>query len=52
MRLAEKYRMQKMAKNSASEHHHTTLSGCIFAIKAYINNRKKLVKQNNSPTCP
>jgi len=40
-----KYRMQKIAKKSPSGYHRTTLSGCIFAIKAYIDNQKKLVKQ-------
>ena len=38
-----------MAKNSASGHHHATLSGCIFAIKALIDNRKKTVKQQYVP---
>jgi len=32
-------------KKSPSQHHHTNLSGCIFAIKACIDNRKKSVKQ-------
>jgi len=46
MRLSEKYnRMQKIAKNSPSPHHHTTLSGCIFTTKACINNWKTFVKQ-------
>ena len=40
-----KYRMQKMAKNSPSGHHRTTLSSYIFATKACIDNQKKLVKQ-------
>ena len=40
-----KYRTQKIAKKSPSEHHPTTLSGYIFATKACIDNRKKLVKQ-------
>ena len=40
-----KYRAQKIAKNSPSGDHRTTLSGCIFAAKAYIDNRKKLLKQ-------
>ena len=31
-------------KNSPFWHHRTTLSGCIFAAKACIDNRKKLVK--------
>jgi len=40
-----KYRTQKVAKNSPSAHHRTTLSGHIFTTKACIDNRKKLVKQ-------
>ena len=32
-------------KKSPSEHHRTTLSGCISATKARIDNRKKLTKQ-------
>ena len=39
-------------KNDAkklSVHHRTTLSGYIFATKAHINNRKKLVKQQYLP---
>jgi len=35
----------KIAKNSPSGHHPTSLSGYIFAIKARIDNRKKPVKQ-------
>ena len=35
----------KIAKNSPSGHHRTNLSGYIFATKAHIDNRKKLVKQ-------
>jgi len=35
----------KIAKKSPSGHHRTTLSGCIFATKAYTDNRKKTVKQ-------
>ena len=35
-----------------SGHHHTTLSGYIFATKAYIDNRKKLLSSNISSTCP
>jgi len=34
-----------MAKNSPSGHHRTILSGCFFATKARIDNRKKPVKQ-------
>jgi len=33
-------------------HHRTTLSGCIFAIKAYIDNRKNLLNSNISSRCP
>jgi len=38
-----------MAKNAASGHHHTNLSGCSFVIKAYIDNRKKVIKQQYLP---
>ena len=44
-----KYRTQKLAKKSLSGHHRTTLSGYIIPIKARIDNRKKLVKQNPTP---
>ena len=44
-----KYRTQKWCKKSPSAHHHTILSGYIFAIKACIDNRKKLVKQQYLP---
>jgi len=47
-----KYRRQKIAKNSPSVHHCTTLSGYIFAIKARIDNRKNLLSSNISSTCP
>ena len=40
-----KHRTQKSRQKSPSGHHRTTLSGYIFATKAHINNRKKLVKQ-------
>jgi len=40
-----KCRTQKLAKKSPSGHHPTTLSGYIFATKARIDSRKKLVKQ-------
>ena len=40
-----KYRTQKSRQKSTSGLHHTTLSGYIFATKAHIDNRKKLVKQ-------
>jgi len=43
----------KIAKNLPSEHHHTTLSGYIFATKAHVDNRKKnLLSSNISSTCP
>jgi len=48
-----KYRTQKVAKTSPSGHHHTTLSGYIFATKARIDNRKKnLLSINISSRCP
>ena len=37
--------MQKTRQKSPYGHHHTTLSGYMFATKARIDNRKKLVKQ-------
>jgi len=42
----------KMAKNSPSEHHRTTLSGSgyIFATKTHIENRKNLLNSNVSLT--
>jgi len=40
-----KYRTQKWSHKSPFAHHHTTLSRCIFATKACIDNRKKLIKQ-------
>jgi len=47
-----KCRTQKIAKNSPSGHHRTTLFGYTFATKARIVNRKKLLNNNVSPTCP
>jgi len=47
-----KCRTQKIAKISPYGHHRTTLSGYIFATKARIDNRKKLLNSNISPTCP
>jgi len=35
----------KITQKSPSAHHHTTLSGYIFATKAYIGNRKECVKR-------
>jgi len=47
-----KCRTQKIAKKSPSGHHPTTLSGCIFATKACIDNRKQnLLSSRNSSTC-
>jgi len=47
-----KYRTQKITKNSPSEHNRTTLSGCILATKACIDNRKKVwLNCNISSTC-
>ena len=46
-----KCRTQKFAKNSPSGHHRTTLSGYIFATEARIDNGKKLLNSNTSPTC-
>jgi len=42
---------KKVAKNSPSGHHHTTLSGCLFATKACIENRTKPLNSSISPTC-
>ena len=48
-----KYRMQKIDKKSPSGHHHTTLSGYMFATNARIDNRgKNLLSRNISSTCP
>jgi len=43
--------MQGGHKNLPSEHHRTTLLDCIFATKAHIDNRKKLLNSNISSTC-
>ena len=37
--------MQKSRQKSPSAHHRTTLSGYIFATKAHIDYREKIVKQ-------
>ena len=42
-----KYRTQKLHKKSPSAHHHTTLSGYIFATKAHIDNWKKYLLTTN-----
>jgi len=39
------------AKKSPFWHHRTTLSGCIFAAKACIDNRQKLLNIDTSSTC-
>ena len=48
MRLAE----NTGRKLSPFQHHRTTLSGCIFATKPCIDNRKNLLNSNTSSTCP
>ena len=47
-----KYRTQNIDRNSPSAHHCRTFSGYIFATKAHIDNRKKLLNSDTSPTCP
>jgi len=44
-RLAENAGRKKSRQKSPSGHHRTNLSGYIFATKAHIDNRKKIVKQ-------
>jgi len=44
-----KCRTQKTTKNATFGHHRTTLSAYIFATKAHIENRKKIVKQQCLP---
>jgi len=53
-RLAENTgRDAKMTQKSPPGHHRMTLSGCIFAIKARVNNlEKNLSSSNISSTCP
>jgi len=51
-RLAENTGHKNIAKKSPSRHHRTTLSGCIFATKACIDNRKNVLISNISSTCP
>jgi len=41
----------KIAKKSPSAHHCANLSGYIFAIKAHIDSRKKLLSSNISSRC-
>ena len=47
-----KHRTQKSRQKSPSGHRRTTLSGYIFATKARIDNRKNLLSNNMSSTCP
>jgi len=47
-----KYRTQNSRQKSPSGHHHTTLSGYIFATEARIDNRKNLLSSNMSSRCP
>jgi len=49
-RLAENTGCESCQK-SPSGHHHTNLSGYIFATEAHINNRKKALSSNISSTC-
>ena len=51
-RLSGNAGRKKIAKNSPSAHHRTTLLDHIFATKARIDNRKKLLNGNISATCP
>ena len=46
-RLAGNTSPKKIAKNSQSAHHRTTLSGYIFATKACIDYRENLLNSNN-----
>jgi len=45
-----KCRTKKSRKIRQSAHHRTTLSGCVFATKARIDNRKKPLNSNISST--
>ena len=47
-----KYRTQKNCQKSPTGLHRTTLWGYIFATKAHIDNRKKLLSNNASSTSP
>ena len=47
-----KCRTQKSRQKSPSRHYRTNLSGYIFATKARIDNRKKMLNCNISPTWP
>ena len=43
---------QEVAKKSQPGHHPTTLSGYIFAIETYVDNRKKMLSSNISSARP
>jgi len=47
-----KCRTQKIAKQSPSAHHRTSLSGYVIANKVRIDNRKNLLNSNTSSTRP
>jgi len=51
IRLAENTGRKRSPKTRHG-HHRTTLSGCTFATKGCINNRKNLLNSNISSTCP
>jgi len=51
MRLAGNAGRKKSRQKSLSGHHCTTLSGYIFATKACVDNRKKMLSSNISSTC-
>ena len=51
-RLAGNTGCKNDAKKSPTRHYRSTLSACIFATKAYIDNRKKRVKQQYLSTRP
>jgi len=42
----------KSRQKSPSEHHRTTLTGYIFATKARIDNKKKVLSSSISSICP
>ena len=50
--LAANTGCKMMQKKSPSAHYQTTLLGCIFATKAFVDNQKKLLNSNMSSTCP
>jgi len=41
-----------MTQKTPSAHHRTNLSGCVFATKACIDNRKNVLNSDMSSTCP